>query len=190
MWVNRVSSMPSARTAAALSPPPTTVSAVPAPVPVSLLSRATASATPRVPSAKGASSKTPIGPFQNTVRAPCSASVNRVTERGPMSRPIRSAGIACTSTTSWGASAAKRSAATTSTGSSTFPVSRNARQASSWSRSSRLDPTSRPWAARKVKHMPPPTSSVSTVGSSASITFSLSLTLDPPSTTTYGLAGS
>jgi hypothetical protein len=44
--------------------------------------------------------------------------------------------------------------------------------------------------ARKVKHMPPPTSSVSTLGSSASMTFSLSLTLLPPSTTAYGRSGS
>src|SRR5206468_237911 len=51
MWPNRASSMPSARTAAALSPPPTTVSA-------SSPSDAMASATPRVPAANGASSNT------------------------------------------------------------------------------------------------------------------------------------
>ena len=51
-------------------------------------------------------------------------------------------------------------------------------------------PTSWPWALRKVKHIPPPMSSRSTVGSSASITASLSDTLDPPSTTTYGRSGS
>src|SRR5262245_16249882 len=48
------------RTADALSPPPTTVKP---PHP------ATASATVRVPAANGAISKTPIGPFQHTVRA-------------------------------------------------------------------------------------------------------------------------
>ena len=50
-------------------------------------------------------------------------------------------------------------------------------------------PTSWPWALRKVKHMPPPTSSLSTFGSSAWITASLSETFEPPSTTTYGLLG-
>ena len=50
-------------------------------------------------------------------------------------------------------------------------------------------PTSWPWALRKVKHMPPPMSSLSTLGSSASITASLSDTFDPPSTTTYGALG-
>ena len=48
------------RSAAAESPPPTTV--VPS-------QRAIASATARVPAANGSSSKAPIGPFQNTVRA-------------------------------------------------------------------------------------------------------------------------
>ena len=52
------SSSPSARTAAAESPPPTTDSPS---------TPATASATPRVPAVNGASSNTPIGPFQKTV---------------------------------------------------------------------------------------------------------------------------
>ena len=52
---------PQRRSAAAESPPPTTVSAgLPA----------TASATARVPAANGSSSKAPIGPFQKTVPAP------------------------------------------------------------------------------------------------------------------------
>ena len=34
------------------------------------VARATASATPRVPSANSGTSKTPIGPFQSTVFAP------------------------------------------------------------------------------------------------------------------------
>ena len=46
-----------------------------------------------------------------------------------------------------------------------------------------------PWAARKVKHMPPPTSRVSTRFSNASITPSLSDTLAPPSTATNGRSG-
>ena len=65
MWPNASSSKPSVRTAAAESPPPTTES------PSTLVS---ASATTRVPSAKAGVSKTPIGPFQNTVCAPVMAS--------------------------------------------------------------------------------------------------------------------
>ena len=61
--------------------------------------------------------------------------------------------------------------------------------ASIWSASSSELPTPRPCAARNVKHMPPPTSRRSTVGSRLSITASLSDTFDPPSTTTYGRSG-
>ena len=49
---------------------------------------ATASATPRVPAANGATSNTPIGPFQNTVAASASAAANAATDSGPMSRPF------------------------------------------------------------------------------------------------------
>ena len=55
-----MSSKPNWTSAAAESPPPTTVVAA---------VTATASATTRVPSANGASSNAPIGPFQNTVSA-------------------------------------------------------------------------------------------------------------------------
>src|SRR6185369_17848980 len=103
MWVNPSSGMPSARTAAAESPPPTTVR------PSTFV---IASATPRVPTANGASSKTPIGPFQNTVRAPSSADENVATLWGPMSSPIRSAGIASAATVSYSASAANAVATT------------------------------------------------------------------------------
>ena len=58
-WSTR-SASPKLRIAAALSPPPTTVKP---------RQSATASATVRVPAANGASSKTPIGPFQSTVAA-------------------------------------------------------------------------------------------------------------------------
>ena len=51
---------PKRRTAAALSPPPTTVKPTPA----------TASAIMRVPAANGATSNTPIGPFQRSRAAP------------------------------------------------------------------------------------------------------------------------
>ena len=56
--------------------------------------------------------------------------------------------------------------------------------------SSSESPTAWPWAARKVKAMPPPTTSRSTVSSSARSTPSLSATLAPPTTATKGRAGS
>ena len=71
-----------------------------------------------------------------------------------------------------------------------MPDSSNRRQLPIWSASSSESPTPWPWAARKVKHIPPPTSSESTCGSSDSITCSLSDTFDPPSTTAYGRSGS
>src|SRR5919198_706424 len=58
-WVTR-SARPNSVSAAAESPPPTTV--VPG-------ASATASATARVPAANGSSSNAPIGPFQNTLAA-------------------------------------------------------------------------------------------------------------------------
>ena len=64
---------------AAESPPPTTVS------PSTLVS---ASATARVPAANAGNSNTPIGPFQNTVRASASFDANSSREAGPMSRPM------------------------------------------------------------------------------------------------------
>src|SRR5690606_23096056 len=79
MCENTSSGRPSARTAAAESPPPTTLKASESTI---------ACATPRVPSANGASSNTPIGPFQNTVAAPESTSANAATDAGPMSRPF------------------------------------------------------------------------------------------------------
>src|SRR5207302_223429 len=63
-WSMR-SASPNRRTAAALSPPPTTVKP---------RQSATAPATVRVPAANGSSSKTPIGPFQSTVAAPAMTS--------------------------------------------------------------------------------------------------------------------
>src|SRR6266508_239282 len=176
------SSSPRIRTAAEESPPPTTVKPSTA---------AIASATARVPAANGGSSNTPIGPFQNTVLAGRNASVKAATVRGPMSRPSRSAGIASAATTPESASAANRSAATMSTGSSirSPPRSSSSRQVSTISASSRDLPTSYPRALRNVKHIPPPISSRSTLGKSASMTASLSETLAPPSTTMYGRSG-
>lgn len=105
------SGMPSARTAAAESPPPTTLKA---PLPVAA---AIASATPLVPAANAGNSNTPIGPFQKTVSALDSKVVNRLTDPGPMSRPIRSSPMASAATVCGVASAANLSATTMSTGS-------------------------------------------------------------------------
>ena len=55
---------------------------------------ATARASPSVPAANGGRSKTPIGPFQTMVRLSRSASAKWRTVAGPMSSPMRSAGIA------------------------------------------------------------------------------------------------
>ena len=113
--------------------------------------------------------------------------------RGPMSRPIRSAGIASAATTR-----RRRRRRTPSAhddvGRQHDLVAGSARAARGRCRPGRpraaSSPTSWPCALRKVKHMPPPTSRLSTLGSSASMTASLSLTLEPPSTTAYGRSGS
>ena len=82
-----------------------------------------ACATPRVPSANGASSNTPIGPFQNTVFALASTCANASTDSGPMSRPFHPSGIFSTGTVRVFASAENSSATTTSTGSTILPDS-------------------------------------------------------------------
>src|SRR5699024_10389888 len=176
MCENCSSDRPSTRTAAAESPPPTTLNAV---------ESAMAAAVCRVPAANGVISNTPIGPFQNTVRAVASVSENVRTLSGPMSSPIQSLPISSTGTVFVFASAEKTSAATTSPGSTSLsPASRSNRlQVSSISDSSNEPPTSLPRAARNVKHIPPPTSNRSTFGNNASITASLSETFEPPSTT-------
>src|ERR1700735_835549 len=97
MWLNSLSLKPRARTAAAESPPPTTVSPGTA---------AIALATARVPAAKAENSKTPTGPFQNTVRASAILAANSSRVAGPMSRLSRSAGKSVTGKTSCSASAA------------------------------------------------------------------------------------
>ncbi len=67
MWPNWSSEKPSCLTAAAESPPPTTVS------PPDAVTSTSASAIRRVPAANGSISNAPIGPFQKTVRASASA---------------------------------------------------------------------------------------------------------------------
>src|SRR5205807_1966815 len=69
------------------------------------------------------------------------------------------------------------------------PESSSSRQASTWPGSSSESPTGWPRAARKVKHIPPPTSRTSTRSSRERITPILSLALAPPSTAAKGRAG-
>ena len=117
MCPNASSGTPNDRTAAAESPPPTTVNPS---------TRVIASATARVPTANAGNSNTPSGPFQNTVLASASLSANSSRVAGPMSTPSRSAGNSLTWTTSWSASGAKFVAATRSTGSTRSTSRRSA----------------------------------------------------------------
>src|SRR5581483_6275917 len=132
MWLNLSSPMPSARTAAAESPPPTTVSPFTA---------ATASATARVPAENGGTSNTPAGPFQNTVRASASLARNNSRVRGPASTPSQSAGMPSAGTTVCSASGANFAATTMSTG-STSSTPRDAASASTAFTSSILSASS------------------------------------------------
>ena len=127
-----------------------------------------------------------MGPFQKTVRAPPSSVPKTSTVRGPTSSPFRSSGIASAGVMVVAASSERSAAQTTSTGSTILsPASASSRrQVSTWSVSNSEPPTPRPCAARNVKHMPPPIRRRSTFGSSASMTASLSLTFEPPRTTT------
>src|ERR1700734_2140108 len=127
MCENELSGKPSVRTAAAESPPPTTVSPG-----TSLIDWATL----RVPAANAGNSNTPTGPFQNTVPASLSLPANSALVAGPMSRLSRSAGKSATDTTSCSASAAKSVAATRSTGSTTSTPLRSASASTSDTRSS------------------------------------------------------
>ena len=114
MWLI-LSPKPSCCTAAALSPPPMMV--------VASVS-ASALATAMVPAASTGFSKTPIGPFHTTVLASFTASAYSSRVLGPISIPIRSAGILSLSTTSvsMGASMGFGNSAvvTVSTGSTSF----------------------------------------------------------------------
>lgn len=185
MCPNAFSSKPRRRTAAAESPPPTTVKA---------WESRRAWATALVPSANSGCSKTPIGPFQKTVAASVIFEAYSLPDAGPMSRPIRSAGMASAATVVASAGAlvfrsGNAGATTASTGrTSSTPVfsarSMYSRTAGIWSSWRRDAPTSWPLALRKVKAMPPPMRMRSALPSSWSMTASLSETLAPPSTTT------
>jgi hypothetical protein len=134
------------RTAAAESPPPTTVS------PATWL---IASATVIVPAANAGNSNTPGGPFQNTVFAPASFAANSSLVAGPMSRPILPSGMSGPAMTSGVASAPKWSATTWSTGRTTSTPALAASSIAAFtssirSLSSSELPTLWPCAARKV----------------------------------------
>src|SRR5262245_3193152 len=134
-WSMR-SASPKRRTAAALSPPPTTVNPRHA---------ATAFATARVPAANGATSNTPMGPFHSSIAAPPMSSAKAPAVSGPMSRPLRPAGIAYAATTRASASSLISSATTTSVGIRTRPLSRRRRHSSTISGSTSESPTEWPW---------------------------------------------
>src|ERR1700760_2561401 len=179
------SGRPNARTAAAESPPPTTLNA-----PLAVAAAITL-ATPLVPAAKAGNSKTPIGPFQKMVSALVSSVVNLMTDPGPMSSPILPSGIASAATSCDGESAANLSATTKSTGrrNTSAYSSSNRRQVSIISVCSSDVPTGRPAAARNVKHMPPPMTMLSALVASCSITPSLSDTFEPAALLGDQLAG-
>ena len=143
---------------------------------------------PSCPAAKISSSNTPIGPFQKTVWASASRAANSSTETGPMSSPSSCRG-SDQPRRPW-------------TQRPRRPIARSRRRPAGRpcrtrgtpctcrpGRSRATTPTGCTGAAKNVKHMPPPTSSRSTLGSRFSITASLSETFEPPRTTTYGRFG-
>ena len=129
---------------------------------------ATASATVRVPASKRGSSNTPIGPFQSTVRASRMTSANSAAVPGPMSRPIQPSGMVAPELAHLAAGVrvadlAARAERGDVGGQVDGVGPRRAAPGtcSTWSSSNSEAPTGWPWAARNVKHMPPPTISVS-----------------------------
>ena len=185
MWLTPfTTSGPACFTAAALSPPPTTVKPGAA---------ATIRARSIVPREKAGVSKRPMGPFQNTVFARVTAAPKSSTVFGPTSRAMVPSGTRSTEVVS-PVVASRPEATTTSTGRSTStPLSRArarmVRARGSLSSSIRLFAMSFPCAARNVLAIAPPTARVSTTPSSASTTSILSETFAPPSTATYGFSG-
>ena len=132
-----------------------------------------------VPAAYGAISNAPIGPFQNTVRQSASFSANSCAGLGPdvQAHPV-------------GRDRVGRDDLVVGVGrelggrddvdgqhdldAALLGLRRGSPcTASTWSASSRLLPTSWPWAARKVKTMPPPMSRRSAVCSRLSMTAEL-----------------
>ena len=188
-WSTR-SARPNSRAALALSPPPTTEKPRRRRPPRPPLGCRPRSAGPRT---------RPSGRSRRPCRPPRSRRRTRPPCPGRCRGPSTPAG---TSGRQWRTSPAGPSPVPNSPARAEDRRCRSAPQIrlplrpSSWRRSRRRGPcssseapTSWPWAARKVKHMPPPTSRVSTLSSSASITPSLSDTLAPPRTATNGRPG-
>uniref|UniRef100_A0A7C8YC69 Secreted protein n=1 Tax=Opuntia streptacantha TaxID=393608 RepID=A0A7C8YC69_OPUST len=116
-----------------------------------LLRSASFLAMASVPTANLSNSKTPIGPFQIMVWVVSKASLNFLTESGPMSNPIQPSGIAEAGTILLFASGANLSAMMTSEGSKretplALAFARSDVARSSLSSSTREDPTERPCA--------------------------------------------
>ena len=162
MWPNAASSKPSLRTAAAESPPPTTER------PVDLgerLGDGAGALGERV-----APRRRPSGRSRTPSARRRAAAANAAADSGPMSRPRLSAGI------SDGRHDLRLGRRGHRTGTRCRPRCRSAARSprrsrrpargsrgrsATWSSSSRLLPTSWPWAARNVNTMPPPISSLS-----------------------------
>ena len=132
------SARPNWATAAALSPPPTTVKPA-----VS----ATASATVRVPAAKRASSNMPMGPFQNTVRASVTTSAKLGGRAGADVETLasRRGGRAEASAPSVGSRGRRCRRA----GGWACPPPSSRRHVSTWSGSNSESPTEKPCAAEE-----------------------------------------
>src|SRR6185295_15590565 len=158
-WPMR-SSTPACLTAATVSPPPITENPGKA---------ASAWATSRVPASKGGFSKTPSGPFQNSVRARPTAAAKAFRVSVPTSTAFIPSGTLSTVTVLIRCGFSRSSVTTRSSGSNTcFPWalarSRISRASSMRSGSKSEAPTPLPRAARKVLAMPPPSSRASRRG--------------------------
>mmetsp|Transcript_14360 Transcript_14360/g.29553 ORF Transcript_14360/g.29553 Transcript_14360/m.29553 type:complete len:235 (+) Transcript_14360:179-883(+) len=186
MWLI-LSALPDFSTAATESPPPMMVQA-----PFAVIS-SSVSTMAKVPLAKASNSKTPIGPFQMTVLQSDRAAAISFVASGPLSSPIHPSGMAVAGTTWVLASGAKASATTTSVGRmNSFPeasaLAMTALAVSTKSSSTREVPTLRPLALRKVKTIPPPTTTLSHLSRRVSRTVILEETLDPPTMAAIGFS--
>src|SRR5207248_7296992 len=152
-----LSATPASWAARTESPPPTTVKPG---------QSDTERAIANVPSAKRGHSNTPIGPFQNTVRASAIRRAKSSRVLGPMSRPIQPSGSASNGTSRVSASGSNADAATTSVGSTTSKENG--------------------FSLRTSSAILPPISTSSARDPMFSSTATLSSTLAPPETSTHG----
>mmetsp|Transcript_11009 Transcript_11009/g.28256 ORF Transcript_11009/g.28256 Transcript_11009/m.28256 type:complete len:270 (-) Transcript_11009:724-1533(-) len=169
-----------------------------------LVTSLSVSAMALVPLEKRGTSNLPTGPFQKMVRHSFSAAWNSAMVLGPMSAPktqhpthgsVLVQHVVLSSEMCVCALCSRRSATSTSTGSRMrtpraspfFSIARHFsnRDSSTWD-----SWNCTPVAARNVKAIFPPISTISALSISVSITPSLSATLAPPMTTPKGRAGS